>query len=185
MVCLMQGSSIPEIDMGAATIKMNEDGSFNLLVGATDLGTGSDTVLGQIAAETLGVPLGKILVYSSDTDMTPFDVGAYASSTTYLSGMAVKKAAEQVRDQISTVAANLLDVNKEDIFLKQEHAFSGDRKIHLSRIAHYSLYEHDQFQIMGSSSHITRKSPPPFAAHFLTARKHLWYGVWSGEIANT
>ena len=65
---LMQGSSIPEIDMGAASIKMNEDGSFNLLVGATDLGTGSDTVLGQIAAEVLGVTLKDIVVYSSDTD---------------------------------------------------------------------------------------------------------------------
>ena len=80
MACLMQGSSIPQVDMGAALIKLNEDGSFNLLVGATDLGTGSDTVLAQIAAETLGVSLGQILVTSSDTDVTPFDVGAYASS---------------------------------------------------------------------------------------------------------
>ena len=166
MVCLMQGSSIPEIDMGAATIKMNEDGSFNLLVGATDLGTGSDTVLGQIAAEVLTVPLEKIIVYSSDTDMTPFDVGAYASSTTYLSGLAVKKAAEQVRDQILSVAANMLDAKKEEIILKRGNACSGEKNVSLSRIAHYSLYEHEQFQIMGSSSHITRKSPPPFAAHF-------------------
>lgn len=166
MVCLMQGSSIPEIDMGAALIKMNEDGSFNLLVGATDLGTGSDTILAQIAAEVLSVPLEKIIVYSSDTDMTPFDVGAYASSTTYLSGQAVKKAAEQVKDQILSVAANMLDVNKEDISLRVEHACAGEKKVSLSRIAHYSLYEHEQFQIMGSSSHITRKSPPPFAAHF-------------------
>ncbi len=101
MACLMQGSSIPEIDMGAASIKMNEDGSFNLLVGATDLGTGSDTVLAQIAAEMLGVTVDKIIVYSSDTDLTPFDVGAYASSTTYLSGEAVRRAAGKIRDRIS------------------------------------------------------------------------------------
>jgi putative selenate reductase molybdopterin-binding subunit len=81
MSIMMQGSGIPLIDMAAATMKMNEDGSFNLLVGATDIGTGSDTILAQIAAEVLGVPLEKMLVTSSDTDFTPFDVGAYASST--------------------------------------------------------------------------------------------------------
>ena len=65
---------------------MNDDGSFNLLVGATDIGTGSDTVLAQMAAEMVGCPVDDIIVYSSDTDFTPFDVGAYASSTTYISG---------------------------------------------------------------------------------------------------
>ena len=84
---VMQGTAIPYLDMGGASIKMNDDGSFNLLIGATDLGTGSDTVLAQMAAEVLGVPLEDILVYSSDTDFTPFDKGAYASSTTtYISG---------------------------------------------------------------------------------------------------
>ena len=84
----MHGTGIAGLDMGAASIKLNDDGSFNLLVGATDLGTGSDTVLAQIAAETLGVPLDQVLVYSSDTDFTPFDTGAYASSTTYISAAA-------------------------------------------------------------------------------------------------
>ena len=98
LATLMQGSSIPEIDMGAASIKMNEDGSFNLLFGATDLGTGADTVLAQIAAEELSTTVDKMLVYASDTDLTPFDVGAYASSTTYLSGEAVRKAAAKVKD---------------------------------------------------------------------------------------
>ena len=93
MSLLMQGSGIPQIDMAAATIKMNDDGSFNLLVGATDIGTGSDTILAQIAAEVLGVGLDQMIVYSSDTDFTPFDVGAYASSTTYVSGKAVERAA--------------------------------------------------------------------------------------------
>ncbi len=89
VACVMQGTAIPYLDMGAASIKMNDDGSFNCLVGATDLGTGSDTVLGQMAAEVLGVPLDDIIMYSSDTDFTPFDKGAYASSTTYISGAAV------------------------------------------------------------------------------------------------
>ena len=81
---VMQGTAIPYLDMGGASIKLNDDGSFNLLVGATDLGTGSDTVLGQMAAEILGVPLEDMIVYSSDTDFTPFDKGAYASSTHYI-----------------------------------------------------------------------------------------------------
>ncbi|MGE5463059.1 MAG: molybdopterin cofactor-binding domain-containing protein, partial [Syntrophothermus sp.] len=77
---VMQGTAIPYLDMGGASIKMNDDGSFNLLVGATDLGTGSDTVLAQMAAEVLGVPVEDMITYSSDTDFTPFDKGAYASS---------------------------------------------------------------------------------------------------------
>ena len=91
---VMQGTAIPYLDIGGASIKMNDDGSFNLLVGATDLGTGSDTVLAQMAAEVLGVPVDDILCYSSDTDFTPFDKGAYASSTTYISGTAATNAAK-------------------------------------------------------------------------------------------
>ena len=109
IACVMQGTAIPYLDMGAASIKMNDDGSFNVLVGATDLGTGSDTVLGQMAAEVLGAPLDDILMYSSDTDFTPFDKGAYASSTTYISGAAVVKAAEKVAEQIKAVAAEMLN----------------------------------------------------------------------------
>src|SRR5581483_10601984 len=96
------------VDMGSATIKINDDGSFNLLVGAVDIGTGADTAQAQIAAEVLGVDVEDVLVYSADTDITPFDVGAYASGTTYVSGMAVKKAAEQVRERITARAARLL-----------------------------------------------------------------------------
>ncbi len=107
VACVMQGTAIPYLDMGGASIKINDDGSFNLLVGATDLGTGSDTVLAQLAAEILGVPLDDILVYSSDTDFTPFDKGAYASSTTYISGGAVVKAVEQVAQQIKERAAQI------------------------------------------------------------------------------
>jgi putative selenate reductase molybdopterin-binding subunit len=106
---VMQGTAIPYLDMGGASIKMNDDGSFNLLVGATDLGTGSDTVLAQMAAEVLGVPLEDILVYSSDTDFTPFDKGAYASSTTYISGTAVVRAAEQAAARIRERAADMLN----------------------------------------------------------------------------
>jgi len=110
MAVMLHGSGIAGLDMAAATIKMNDDGSFNLLIGATDLGTGSDTILAQMAAEVLGVPVNDIIVYSSDTDFTPFDKGAYASSTTYISGGAVRKAALEVADQIKAHAATMMGI---------------------------------------------------------------------------
>jgi probable selenate reductase molybdenum-binding subunit len=169
MACLMQGSSIPDIDMGAATIKINEDGSFNLNVGATDLGTGSDTVLAQIAAEELETATDKMIVYSSDTDMTPFDTGAYASSTTYLSGEAVRKAAADAKRQILATGAEMLGLKAGDVFCEDAAVRNADgsKKVSYSDIANYSLYQKNQYQIIGTASHITKKSPPPFAAHFV------------------
>lgn len=167
MCILMQGSSIPEIDMGAAAIKMNEDGSFNLTVGATDLGTGSDTVLAQIAAEALETTVDKIIVYSSDTDMTPFDVGAYASSTTYLSGHAVKKCAERVKHQILKVAGEMLEKDPYDLYMDSAKVYDSENNfVNYSEIARRALYEANQHQIGAIDSHITHKSPPPFSAHF-------------------
>ncbi len=165
---LMQGSGIPGIDMGAATIKLNEDGAFNLLVGATDLGTGSDTVLSQIAAEALAVSIDKIVVYSSDTDFTPFDVGAYASSTTYISGGAVKKAADTVRRQIIAVAAEILSEKPDHLFCEDGHVVSKKtkKKISYRTISLRSLYSRNQIQIEATESHVSYVSPPPFAAHF-------------------
>jgi putative selenate reductase molybdopterin-binding subunit len=164
----MHGTAIPGLDMGGASIKMNDDGSFNVLVGATDLGTGSDTVLGQMAAEVLGVPLADILMYSSDTDMTPFDVGAYASSTTYISGTAVKKAAEQVADQIRERAALILEIDEwHDIRLENKQAVATDgRSVSLEKIALHSLHQEDQRQIMANASYVSAASPPPFAGQF-------------------
>jgi putative selenate reductase molybdopterin-binding subunit len=168
MACLMQGSSIPDIDMGAASIKINDDGSFNLLVGATDLGTGSDTVLAQIAAEELETATDKMIVYSSDTDLTPFDVGAYASSTTYLSGEAVRKAAADAKRQILHTGAEMLGLPVEQVRCEDSAVISADdkHKVTYGDIAKYSLYQKNQYQIIGTASHITKKSPPPFAAHF-------------------
>ena len=178
---VMQGTAIPYLDMGGASIKMNDDGSFNLLVGATDLGTGSDTVLGQMAAEVLGVPLEDILVYSSDTDFTPFDVGAYASSTTYISGTAVVNAARVVALKIQTRAAEILSRQRDkdnedtsvpvylftDIRLQNRMAIAPDgRSIPLSEIAIDSLHRNNQEQIMGVGSYVSPASPPPFAAQF-------------------
>jgi putative selenate reductase molybdopterin-binding subunit len=165
---VMQGTAIPYLDMAGASIKMNDDGSFNLLVGATDLGTGSDTVLAQMAAEVLGVPTEDILVYSSDTDFTPFDKGAYASSTTYISGAAVVKAAQQCADRIKVRAARLLGLSDyQTVRLSNKQAIApDDRAISLSEIALDSLHHSDQEQIMGVASYVSPSSPPPFAAQF-------------------
>jgi putative selenate reductase molybdopterin-binding subunit len=177
MSIMMQGSGIPQIDMAAATIKMNEDGSFNLLIGATDLGTGSDTILAQIAAEVLGVPLAKILVTSSDTDVTPFDVGAYASSTTYVSGMAVQRAAEKVRDQIVEVARPLLGPGVKDVTLRDGCAVGGGQTVTLSRVCERAMYETGQFQIAATASCVPTESPPPFLANFARVAVDVDTGV--------
>lgn len=164
---VMQGTAIPYLDMGGASIKMNDDGSFNLLIGATDLGTGSDTVLGQMAAEILGVPTEDIIVYSSDTDFTPFDKGAYASSTTYISGTAVCKAAEQVAEKIKTRAASLLGTEPTDITLQDRCAIAENgTSVSFTEIALDSLHHSNQEQIMAVASYMSPVSPPPFAAQF-------------------
>jgi putative selenate reductase molybdopterin-binding subunit len=172
---LMQGSGIPNLDMAAASIKMNDDGSFNLMIGATDLGTGSDTVLGQIAAEGLGCTLDALIIRSSDTDVTPFDKGAYASSTTYISGGAVARAAEDVARQIKAVAEDMTGVPADEISLREGRAWLSGAAL-LSRaladslsfrdIAMYALHKQNQHQIMGHASFISPVSPPPFAAQF-------------------
>ena len=164
----MHGTAIPFLDMGGCSIKLNDDGSFNMLIGATDLGTGADTVIGQIAAEVLGVPLDDIKVYSSDTDMTPFDTGAYASSTTYISGTAALRAAEAVRVRLKERAAMLLDVDEPcTIELRDRRAYAADgRSVTLEEIALDSLHWQEQEQIMGTASHVSPDCPPPFAAQF-------------------
>ena len=178
MGIFMQGSGIPLVDMASAFIKINDDGSFNLQVGATDLGTGSDTVLSQIAAETLETTTDNIIIYSSDTDMTPFDVGAYASSTTYISGGAVNNAAEKVKKQIIKVAAEMLETHEDDIELRDTKAFS--KKNNTSKtfgdIGKYALYINNQFQIGAIGSHISQVSPPPFMAVFVEIEVDTWTG---------
>ena len=172
MCCLMQGSSIPEVDMGSVLLKMNEDGSFNMNLGATDLGTGSDTVMAQIAAETIGCKHSDIIVYSSDTDMTMFDVGAYASSTTYLTGGATINAAKKVRDQIISVAALIMGDDVKDVSIKDSVCYGTKtkKKVTFSEVANTALYGGENvkkmFQIGAIGSHISHASPPPFAAHF-------------------
>jgi len=163
---LQQGSGIPGIDMGAVTIKLNEDGSFNLLTGATDLGTGSDTILSQIAAEVLGTRADRFQVLSSDTDLTPYDTGAYASSTTYITGMAARKAAEKIRRMILERAARMLGEEETYLHLQDGLVVGRRKKLSLGEVCMNALYKEDQEQIMATASHISYDCPPPFAAHF-------------------
>lgn len=149
----MHGTAIPGLDMAAASLKLNDDGSFNLLVGATDIGTGSDTVIAQIVAEVLDVRVEDIIVHSADTDFTPFDTGAYASSTTYISGGAAKKAAEQVRAQILEVAGHMLKVNPEQLAIRDRVIKEpGGRSVTVSQVALHSLHIENQRQIMATAS---------------------------------
>jgi len=178
----MHGTAIPGLDMGGASLKINDDGSFNLLVGATDLGTGSDTVLAQMAAQVVGVATDDIIVYSSDTDMTPFDTGAYASSTTYISGMAVKRAAEQVRDQIIERAAITLEIDEDGIELHDNAAWAPDgRSVSLETIALSTLHQEGQHQIMANASYVSPESPPPYAAQFVEVE----VDIETGEVTVT
>jgi putative selenate reductase molybdopterin-binding subunit len=165
MSLAMHGSGIPGDDMGAATVKANEDGSFHLLVGATDLGTGSDTILGQMAAEVLGVEPDVVVVYSSDTDRTPFDVGAYASSTTYISGRAVIRAAERVRDRLLYHAARMLGEDAGDLTCADGRVTApSGRSVGLPEVAAEAMYGEEKEQISFTASNMTFECPPPFAA---------------------
>jgi putative selenate reductase molybdopterin-binding subunit len=168
MACAMQGSGIAGIDWASALLKMNEDGSFYLQVGASDVGAGADTVLAQIAAETLGVSLDKIVITSGDTDFTPFDTGAYASSTTIITGGAVKKAAEKVRAQVLSLAAKMLDAPVESLACGNNEVFCKDearRAVSMTDIGLQALYK-EKLQIMDAASHFNTDSPPPFSVTF-------------------
>ncbi|MFQ5796225.1 MAG: xanthine dehydrogenase family protein molybdopterin-binding subunit [Candidatus Bipolaricaulia bacterium] len=178
MACLSQGSGVANIDTATATIKINEDGSFNLMVGAADIGTGGDTVLCQIAAEVLGVDVSDMVIYTTDTDLTPFDSGAYASSTTYVSGGAVKRAAEKMRDEILNVAARVMGERPEDLKLEEKEIrsrTSGER-VSLADVAMHSLYK-DKVQIEVTASFCSPSSPPPFAAQFAEVEVDTETGV--------
>jgi putative selenate reductase molybdopterin-binding subunit len=168
MSCTMQGSGIAGVDWASAFLKMNEDGSFCLQVGASDVGAGADTVLAQIAAETLGVSLEQIIITSGDTDITPFDVGAYASSTTIISGGAVKKTAEKVRGQVLAVAAKMLDAPADDLACGNNEVFTTSepaKRVSMSEVALQAMYK-EKTQIMDGASHFNTDSPPPFCATF-------------------
>ncbi|MDO7787704.1 xanthine dehydrogenase family protein molybdopterin-binding subunit [Desulforamulus aquiferis] len=167
MAVTMQGSGIAGIDTASAEIRLNDAGSYTLLIGSTDMGTGSDTILAQMAAEVLDTTVGKIIVNSADTDVSPYDPGSYASSTTYVTGMAVVKAAEALKKQIIEMGAKLLKVSAETV------DFDGDKvtttngiSISLEKISEQAVLGTGKLQLVGQATHGSDVSPPPFIAGF-------------------
>jgi CO/xanthine dehydrogenase Mo-binding subunit len=167
MAIAMQGSGIPYIDMGSATIKLNDDGFYNLMVGATEIGQGSDTVLTQIAAEALMTSVDKVIIYSSDTDLTPFDVGAYASSTTFVSGNAVYKAAMALKDEMLKEVARIFNTEPINIDFDGETFTYENQRLSLVDFSNQITYSDQQKQLQVTSSYVGHKSPPPFMAGFI------------------
>jgi CO/xanthine dehydrogenase Mo-binding subunit len=170
MALVAQGSGVQGDELGAAHIKMNEDGSFILQVGGVDTGSGNDTMFSQIAGEVLGCPPEDVVVKSSDTDVTPFDYGAYASSTTYISGRAVKEAAQDARERLLYWASKLLDEPAAAFETGDCEVYSeatGER-VSLEDIGYESIYGGDEReQVMGEANFSTDESPPPFGAQFV------------------
>ena len=162
----MQGSGIPFLDMGSCSIKLNDGGSYMVTVGATDIGQGSDTIISQIIAEELGTTVDKIIIYSSDTDLTPYDCGAYASSTTYVSGNAAYNAAVKMRERLLKEAAQELKVKPEDVEFDGKTFTSNDKSISLEDLATGRMYNNDTRQIAVTESYHGHVSPPPFMAAF-------------------
>lgn len=181
MAIAMQGSGIPYIDMGSATIKLNDDGFYNLLVGATDIGQGSDTILAQIAAEELMCEVKDIIVYSSDSDLTPYDTGAYASSTTYISGNAVYKAAKTMKNMLIKEASDVFKVNIEDIEYDGKTFKTKENSITINELSNRLYYNEDQKQLTATESYVGTKSPPPFMAGYVEVEVDTETGEYTVE----
>lgn len=167
MAIAQQGSGLPNIDMAGATIKLNDDGFFTLLVGATDIGTGSDTILSQIAAEALEVSPEKIIIHASDTDVSPFDSGAYASSTTYTSGNAVIEACENMKALIKEYGAKVLEEDPGEVLFQEGRIFSPrGGEISLEAFSKKITYSMVHQQLTATGSFVPKKAAPPYMAGF-------------------
>lgn len=159
----MQGSGISGVDVGSATIKVNDEGFYTMNIGAADMGTGCDTILAQIAAEVLECSPDDISVFGADTDISPYDSGSYASSTTYVTGKAVENCALELRGRIEQLGAKLLQCDKKDVTFdgKQVRYDSTGKCVSLSQIATASMCGND-ITLSVSNTHSSPISPPPF-----------------------
>ncbi|MFH1416640.1 MAG: molybdopterin cofactor-binding domain-containing protein [Elusimicrobiota bacterium] len=178
---VQQGSGLPGIDSANAAIKMLGDGTFMVLFGGTDLGTGLDTVVAKIAAEILCIDLDSVSVTAADTDTTPFDVGSYASSGTYFSGMSVYRAAVNMKQLILKAAA---DITGADISgLRLDHpgiVRYSKNSLKYSDLAHKTQSGTGSGQMISTGSFTTKEAPIPYGAHFVevsvnkkTGRVHI------------
>ena len=162
----MQGSGITSMDVGSATLKVNDEGFYTLLIGAADMGTGCDTTLAQIAAEVLECPLDNITTLSADTDWSPYDSGSYASSTIYVTGKATEKCALELRGKICALGAKLLGCYKEQVSfdgreVRVEEGENAGKTISLSDIATASM-NGNSIELQATVTHSSEISPPPY-----------------------
>ena len=159
----MQGSGITSVDVGSASLKINDDGFYTLSIGAADMGTGCDTILAQIAAEVLDCPLDNVTVLGADTDSSPYDSGSYASSTTYVTGKAVEQCAEQLKQKICQVGAGLLGLDERAVVFVGDAVTSedGTQRATLAQIAAASQCGSNT-ALEAVVTHSSEISPPPF-----------------------
>lgn len=162
----MQGSGITSMDVGSATLKVNDEGFYTLLIGAADMGTGCDTTLAQIAAEVLECPLDNITTLSADTDWSPYDSGSYASSTIYVTGKATEKCALELRGKICALGAKLLGCDQEQVSfdgreVRVEEGENAGKTISLSDIATASM-NGNSIELQATVTHSSEISPPPY-----------------------
>ena len=160
----MQGSGIANVDIASVIIKLQDDGFYTLSIGATDMGTGCDTILAQMAAECLDCEVEQVVTQAVDTDASPYDTGSYASATTYVTGMAVVKACEELKQKIINEASILMEVPKEHICFDGEliTAVEDKKQMSLKDFAN-TCFEGGKGEVLiANASHCSPTSPPPF-----------------------
>ena len=160
----MQGSGISGMDVGSATLKLNEGGFYSLIIGAADMGTGCDTTLAQIAAEVLECDFDNITVFGADTDTSPYDSGSYASSTTYVTGKAVEKCALKLRGQICKLGAEMLGCDEAAVNFDGRQVYveaDPEKKVSLNDVVITSMNGHD-VALEATETHSSPLSPPPY-----------------------
>ncbi|KDR95739.1 CO or xanthine dehydrogenase, Mo-binding subunit [Peptoclostridium litorale DSM 5388] len=167
MAVTMQGSGIAGIDTASVMIKLNSEGFYTLMIGSTDMGTGCDTILAQMAAQILDTEMENITVHSADTDVSPYDTGSYASSTTYVTGNATIFAARDLRNKMIEKAADMWNVKAEDVeFDGKEITSKCGKSMSLSKFANTLSLGEGNLQLVGNGTFGGDTSPPPFIAGF-------------------
>ena len=159
----MQGSCISNVDVGSATVKLSEDGTYILLIGAADMGTGCDTILAQMVAECMDCAMDDVAVFGADTDASPYDSGSYASSTTYITGKAVEQACVKLKKNICTIAAGMLDCGTEEVVFErgQVRRVNSQQTVSLTEIA-YKAQCGSNTAAEATATHSSPVSPPPY-----------------------
>lgn len=164
IACSMQGSSISNVDLASVEVKLQDDGFYTLSIGATDMGTGCDTILAQIMAECMDCDIDQIITNGVDTDTSPYDSGSYASSTTYLTGTAVVKACEELKGKIVQIAAELMQIEADHITFDGSKIVSvqDGKEMELKDFAHTCFAGGKGRNLIATGSHVSKTSPPPF-----------------------